>query len=397
MRAVQVAIAPAQRRRAPGRPRHWRGGGRRSAAARRPASTQSRELRAGAAADLGAVRQDDRRHLAGGQLGDRAVAHLGPGRQRPLDVVELRQQRLRRLRRRLADQADHAAPPALVEQDHAADRLPRLELEARDAVAAARAAARTAPRLWSRCPSKVSAWRASTSPAGPSALIAPCCGAPAPARRAATVRRSPSISGGRSSGARRSSGSANTCSGPSSRQLLREAAGRFARRRRCRRRRRSARRSRPRPAAPARSSSSAAMRSTGHALGFQLEAVRTASVALRRRRFGAVGSGAVPSRMTSRLSRWARAVNRSRARRRSSQAGRGGPAVVDHQDERPVAAQLRLRIEHRPGERQDQQRGEQQPQQQQPGRGARRGLAPRAPGPAGSGSPESGCSAARAG
>ena len=42
-------------------------------------------------------------------------------RQRPLDVVELGQQRLRRLRRRLADQADDPAAPALVEQDHAAD------------------------------------------------------------------------------------------------------------------------------------------------------------------------------------------------------------------------------------------------------------------------------------
>jgi hypothetical protein len=83
------------------------------------------------------------------------------------------------------------------------------------------------------------------------------------------------------------------------------------------------------------------MRSTGQGLGSQLEALRTASVALRRRRSGAVGSGAVPMRMTSRLSRWARAVNRSSARRRSSQ--------------------LRLRVEYRPGERENNQRGEQEP------------------------------------
>ena len=55
-------------------------------------------------------------------------------------------------------------------------------------------------------------------------------------------------------------------------------------------------------------------------------------------------------------------------------AGRCGPAVVDHQDERPLAAQLRFGIEHRPGEGKDHQRGEQQPQQQKPRRGARRCL-----------------------
>ena len=66
---------------------------------------------------------------------DRALADLGERAQRPLDEVELGQQRLVGGAARRADQTHAAAAPALVEQEDAGDALRRLQLDPGDAVA----------------------------------------------------------------------------------------------------------------------------------------------------------------------------------------------------------------------------------------------------------------------
>ena len=133
-------------------------------------------------------------------------------------------------------------------------------------------------------------------------------------------QRSSSTAGGSSRLARCSAGSANTRSGPRSRSASANAV--------------AACRDAWSPATPSlshtssaspsvscRNSSSAAARSTGHGLGCQLGTICTASAALRRRRGAAPGSGAVPSRTTSRFCRWARPAKRSSASVRRAQPG----------------------------------------------------------------------------
>ena len=91
--AVQVAIAPTQldrRQVVLGIGQARPGETQEHAALRHPGA----EPVAAAAAGLCPIRQNDRRHVTCDQLGDRALADLGAGRQRALDVIELRQQRL---------------------------------------------------------------------------------------------------------------------------------------------------------------------------------------------------------------------------------------------------------------------------------------------------------------
>ena len=132
--AAQRAVAAAQLDRdevvlAVGEPRA--GKAQQNAAGLDPA----RQLLARVGADLGAVGEHDLGHAGCQQFGQRAAPQFGVRRQSLLDIVELRQKRLRCLRRRLADQPHQPLAPAFVEQDHAADAHRRLQLEPGDLIA----------------------------------------------------------------------------------------------------------------------------------------------------------------------------------------------------------------------------------------------------------------------
>ena len=284
---------------------------------------------------------DDGRHPARQQLRRSSRARSSAwGAERALDIVELDEQRLRGLGRGLADQADQAVAPALVEQHHAADAAGRLELEPGDLVAQLERQVDARPRRASASSSNASVWRVRISPVradraqhqalhaarrrparGDHQLVLAARPAAAAASRVARPdRRTPAA--GRARAAR----SAKRARG-------------LAGRRRRRRRRRSARPARRPASASCRSSSSAAARSTGQGLG----APARHDLQPPRRRSGAAaasapGSGAVPSRTTSRFSRCARSAKRSQRLGPLRPAGRRRPAVVDHQHQRAVAA-----------------------------------------------------------
>ncbi len=77
---------------------------------------------------------DQHRDLALQQIGGAAAAHLGERPERAFEVVVFAEQRLTGGVRRRGD-ADRAAPPALVDQQHPASRFLALDLDPRHPVA----------------------------------------------------------------------------------------------------------------------------------------------------------------------------------------------------------------------------------------------------------------------
>ena len=136
-RAAERAPAEPQRARAAGRRRPSRGAGRRSARARRPSSPTraTRSLMSCGSVPMSASIITDTLRLmsasmAAGRLASSLLAISVNGRQRALDVVERRQQRLRLLARLAREQADAVPLRARIEQMHRACRALARDLDA---------------------------------------------------------------------------------------------------------------------------------------------------------------------------------------------------------------------------------------------------------------------------
>ncbi len=93
------------------------------------------ERRALVADHLGDIGEHEHGERALEELADRAPADLAERRERALEVVELRQQRLVGLDRAGRDEADGPAAPALVEEDDGAGATLALDLDADDFIA----------------------------------------------------------------------------------------------------------------------------------------------------------------------------------------------------------------------------------------------------------------------